>query len=88
MEGVGALEGKVTGRRGDAVEAGAVKDEGEGEIGAGRVVLGGEAGAGEAGIFGEGGVADVMVDFDRPVAAVPGEQLLGGRTCSAGDVVE
>ena len=69
----------MTGRRGDAVEASAVKDETEGKIGAGRVILGGEAGAGEAGVFGEGGVSDVMVDFDRPVASVVGEQLPGGR---------
>ena len=32
--------------------------------------------------FGEGRIADVMVDFDGPVAAVPGEQLL--RCCPLG----
>ena len=78
------MEREVTGRRGDAVEASAVKDESEGKIGAGRVILGGEAGAGEAGVFGEGGVSDVMVDFDRPVASVVGEQLPGGRAGGGG----
>ena len=71
------LEGEVSGGGGDAVEAGAVQDDGERDVGAGGVVAGGEAGSGEAGVFGEGGIADVMVDFDGPVAAVPGEQLLG-----------
>ncbi len=39
------------------------------------MVRGRETGAGEAGVFGESLIADVMIDFHRPVAAVPGEEL-------------
>ena len=68
----------MAGCGGDAFERGFVNDEGESDVGAGGVIRGRELGAGEAGILGEGGVTDVVVDFDRPVAAVPGRGVVRG----------
>ena len=77
-ERVPALQREVPGRGSEAFERGLVDDDGEREVGADGIVGGRETGAGEAGVFGEGLVADVMIDFDRPVAAVPGEELFRG----------
>ena len=85
-----AFEGEVASGGGEACKRGFMNDDGEREVGAGRIVRRRELGPGETGVFGKGRIPDVVIDFDGPVAAVVGEELPRGRAVSGrrGDAID
>ena len=83
VEGVFASHHEVQVGLGQVAEA-AVKDDGQRDVVERGVVGRGVTGAEATGVLAEACVAPVVVGvLDHPVAAVPGEQLLGGHVLRA-----
>jgi len=79
IQGLLPVQGEVAQCLRHGIEAVLPEDQGQGEVVAGRTVGRAVVGAGQAGILAERAVADVVVRFDDPVAAVPFRQLSGVR---------